>query len=62
MKPTLTKNPREARQFRTRKEAGDYALSIGWQRNDARRIEIMGFLLWAICDEHMNYVARENAH
>jgi hypothetical protein len=57
----LTKEPRQARQFRNRKEAADFAASVGWQRNDARRIEIMGFLLWAVCDEHMNYIARTSS-
>ena len=52
----LTKKAAEAKQFITKKEAEDAALSIGWRRSDAQRIEVMGFQMWAIEDEHCSFL------
>ena len=46
-------------QFRTRREAEDAALSIGWSALDATRIDVMGFYLWVITDPHGNAVTTD---
>ena len=56
----LTRNPREAFQFRNKAEAIKAAKSIGWQANDAQRVTIMGFQIWVIGDEHGNFVTRDS--
>jgi hypothetical protein len=55
---TLSSEKRHAVQFRTRKEAADAAKFIHWPPKSAIRIEIMGFYIWALADEHMRYVTR----
>lgn len=44
----MTHSPRLAAQFPTRKAAADHAALLGWRKNDAREITVMGFRLWAI--------------
>jgi len=48
----MTKEPRMAVQFPTRKSAAQHAALIGWPVSDARPIEVMGFKLWTIMDDH----------
>lgn len=50
---------RRAMQFRTRKEAADCARAIHWPAKSPIRIEIMGFYLWALADDHMRYLTHE---
>lgn len=54
----LTSEKRLAMQFRTRKEAADAAKRIHWAPKTAIRIEIMGFYIWALADDHMRYLTR----
>ncbi len=56
---STTKDPRKALQFRTKPEAVAYAKSIGWQSNDARRVDVMGFLIWVVMDDHGSMVSRQ---
>jgi len=53
----VTRAPAKAMQFMTRAEAAAMARAIHWRTTDATEIEVMGFRLWAIADDHMNYVA-----
>lgn len=55
----MTKNVRQAIQFPSRKQAVIGAKVIGWQAQDATEIDIMGFRLWSIADQHGNYLTRE---
>ena len=55
---TLTTNPRLAIQFSTRKEAAAAALSIKWLAKDATSIEVMGFQIWTIGDDHGRYLTK----
>lgn len=48
------KDPRKAKQYATRKDAVADAKAIGWQVNDVNPVEVMGFKLYCISDEHMN--------
>jgi hypothetical protein len=43
-----TTNPRHALQFYTKREAADWAARIGWQKNDAHRVTVLGLKLWTI--------------
>ncbi len=50
---TLRSNdPHWAKQFRTKQDAVRAAKAIGWLAKDATRIDVMGFLMWAIADDH----------
>jgi hypothetical protein len=54
-----TKDPRAAAQFRTKREAAKAARQLlGYGPSDVIRIEVMGFIMWAIADAHMNYVSK----
>lgn len=53
---TLTRDPRSAMQFGSKAEAAAMAKTIGWRASDATQIDVMGFRLWAIADDNMNYV------
>ncbi len=55
----MTTNVRQAIQFATRKDAVIAAKVIGWQASDATSIDIMGFRLWSISDEHGRYIERD---
>lgn len=55
---TMTTDPRLAIQFRTRKEAALAAKSIGWRVSDAYPIEVMGFKIWTIANEHCQFLTR----
>jgi hypothetical protein len=57
-KITMTTDPRLAIQFRTRKEAVQAAKSIKWLSKDVTSIEVMGFNLWTICDDHMRFLTK----
>lgn len=48
----FTKDPRRAKQFATRKDAVAAVKRIGWRISDAQPIDVMGFRLFAIMDEH----------
>lgn len=52
--PSITKDPRRAKQFATKKDAVAGCAVIGWPSSDAYPIEVMGFKLWAIMDHHAN--------
>jgi len=52
----MTKNIREAVQFPTRKEAAIAANVIGWRTCDVIEIDIMGFRLWSLGDDHGSYL------
>jgi len=56
MKVSLTREPREAMQFGSKREAQAMARAIGWRPSDAIQIEVFGFSLWAIANDHMSYV------
>lgn len=58
--PRLTRQPAEAIQFNTKREAIAGARSIGWLSKDATQIDVMGFRLWTIGDDHGNYVERRS--
>jgi len=46
--------------FYTRKEAADYATSIGWPKNSARKVTLpFDRQRWVISDDHMNIVLGE---
>jgi hypothetical protein len=49
---------RLAMQFRTRKEAVGCAKLAHIPVKCAIRIEIMGFYIWALADDHMRYITR----
>ena len=49
-----TKDARKAKQFVYRKDAVAAAVAIHWTRGDVCEINVMGFMLWAICDSHMS--------
>lgn len=54
-KITDTDTISRARFFYTRKEAADYAASIGWPKNSARLVHLpYGRSRWALSDPHMN--------
>ena len=53
-----TSDKRLAMQFRTRKEAKDCAKLIRFPSKSPISIEIMGFYLWALADDHMRYLTR----
>ncbi len=55
---TMTTDPRLAIQFRTRKQATEAAKSIKWLSKDVTQIEVMGFQLWTIGDDHCRYLTR----
>jgi hypothetical protein len=57
-KITLTTDTRLAIQFPTKQAARNAAKDIGWQAKDATPIEIMGFKLWSIWDDHCRYLTR----
>ncbi len=60
MTNTTTKDERLAMKFPTKKEAQAAVRKIyGYCLSDVRQIVVMGFYLWAICDDHMNYLTRE---
>lgn len=56
-----TKDPRNAMQFLTKKEAASFALLVGWHANDALKQEIMGFVIWVISDPHLNLLTARGA-
>ena len=56
-----TRDPRLAMQFGSKAEAVAMAKSIGWKAKDATQNDVMGFSLWAIADDHMNYVRNVHA-
>lgn len=48
--------------FYTRKEAADYAASIGWPKSSARKVILpFGRERWVISDDHLNIVLAEVA-
>lgn len=47
-----TTNPRLAKQFATRKDAVAAAVSIRWRRSDVMSVDVMGFKLWVVADDH----------
>ena len=48
--------------FYTRKEAADYAKSIGWPKSSARLIHLPhGRQRWAISDDHLNIILAEKS-
>ncbi len=55
----MTKNPRQAVQFPSRKQAALAAKVIGWKSTDATEIDIMGFRLWSIQDDQCNFLTRD---
>ena len=57
-KITLTADPRLAVQFRTKAEASKAAKAIGWFAKDATEIEVLGFRLWTISDDHCRFLTR----
>src|SRR5262249_49732566 len=57
-KITMTTDPRLAIQFATKKRAVAAAKGIGWLAKDATAIEVMGFKLWTIGDDHGGYLTR----
>ncbi len=57
-KITLTHDPRLAIQFRTKGEASKAAKAIGWLSRDVTKIEVMGFQLWTICDDHCRFLTK----
>jgi len=55
-----TKNAGEAMQFRTKSEAMAAARDVpGYGPGDALRVDTMGFLVWVISDQHMNFLRRD---
>ena len=50
---SYTRNPREAKQFATRKDATAAALAIRWTRGDVHEVDVMGFRLWTVADSHL---------
>jgi hypothetical protein len=55
----FTRKPNEAVQFRRKPEAIAAAKSIGWLSKDATRIEVMGFQLWTVGDDHGQFLTRQ---
>ena len=55
----MTTNIREAIQFATKKDATIAAKVIGWRVSDALPIEIMGFRLYSIGDEHGRFLTKD---
>jgi hypothetical protein len=55
---TMTTDSRLAIQFASKKEAINAAKSIGWRVSDAYSIEVMGFKLWTIANEHCQYLTK----
>ena len=53
MDELFTHNPRQALQFPTKKQAVTAARAIGWSPSDAMEVDVMGFRLWVIADDHM---------
>lgn len=60
-KPILTDttlDKRLAKKWCTKKEALQAATIIpGYVKSDVRKIEIMGFRMWGICDDHMVWLS-----
>jgi hypothetical protein len=48
-----------ALQFRTRAEAAHAAKKLGFPSKSPMRIEIMGFLIWAISDNHCRLLTKD---
>ena len=53
MTTSYTRNPREAKQFATRKDATAAAVEIRWTRKDVHEVDVMGFRLWTVADSHL---------
>ena len=53
-----TKDPRLAKQFCSRREAVATAKAIGYPLT-VTHDTIMGFLLWFICDDHLNLLTQD---
>lgn len=53
-----THDKRLALQFRTRAEAANAARKLGFPTKYPSRIEIMGFLIWAIMDDHCRFLTK----
>ena len=53
MDELFTHNPRQALQFPTKKQAVAAARAIGWSPKDATEVDVMGFRLWVLADDHM---------
>lgn len=48
--------------FYTRKEAADYAASIGWPKSSARKVTVpFGRERWVISDDHLQIILSEVA-
>lgn len=56
----FTKNPREALQFCTRKQAVAAARAIGWPANAPLEVDVIGFRLWVLADEHTSMLRPEH--
>ena len=53
-----THDKRLALQFRTRKDAAQAAKLLGFPAKSPLRIEIMGFYIWALADDHVRFLTK----
>jgi hypothetical protein len=52
----LTKNKRHAMQFIRKADAVAYAKQVGWPASSPVRQDVMGFQVWVISDDHLNFL------
>lgn len=57
----LTKNSRHAIQFPKKSDAVRFAKSIGWSASSPLRVEIMGFYVWVLSDDHLSFLTARGA-